>query len=418
MQAIIILFGVLILFAEAGAEDSPLTLEECYRLALERSEELAVRHEIIKEAEGEFLQAFSGVLPRVSFVSSDTRQESIGGEGVAGSFTRRHIPNRRFKFTQPLFSGFKEFAAMAESRASINQYTYEKARAEQLLLIDVSEAFYYLLEQAEDITTLENIRKTLSERIAELKERERLGRSRSSEVVNVEVQFKKIEAKIKRVNGDEANARHLLEFLTGLEHIETIIEDGYLAPILETENIYEEKVKNRPDVQAAEQAWQAARANVRVARADSLPKVDIEANRYVERTGISKEIDWDMLLTVNVPLFQGKQVAGKVKEAQAQARQAKLRYNETIRRGLLNIKNTYSELAAALEQVEALKQAKESAEQNYKFQEQDYRQNLVSNLDVLQALKELQEVRREFIKANYDAKRLYWRLKVAAGETL
>ena len=110
------------------APDRPdlLTLEEAYALALKQSETIAIQGELLKETEGRFLQALSGALPNASFEASEKRQDGTG----SSSFTLKKIPERKFVFSQPLFSGFKEFAAMAGARAQRRQRAYDKIRAE------------------------------------------------------------------------------------------------------------------------------------------------------------------------------------------------------------------------------------------------------------------------------------------------
>ena len=182
------------------ADDStPLTLAEAYRLALKRSETIAIQSELIKETEGRFLQSLSGVLPRATFSLSEKRQDGTG----SSAFTLKEVPERKFVFSQPLFSGFKEFAAMAGTRAERRQRVAEKARAEHLLFVDVANAFHLLLEQRQDLNTLETIRAALIERLDELKVREQLGRSRPSEVVSAEAQLRRVEAEMELVKSRE-----------------------------------------------------------------------------------------------------------------------------------------------------------------------------------------------------------------------
>jgi outer membrane protein TolC len=57
-----------------------------------------------------------------------------------------------------------------------------------------------------------------------------------------------------------------------------------------------------------------------------------------------------------------------------------------------------------------------SARMNYKLQKSDYKLNLVSNLDVLQAIQTAQDSKRALIHSVYDTKRLYWQLCAAVGE--
>src|SRR3990172_5231776 len=76
--------------------------------------------------------------------------------------------------------------------------------------------FIFILEQREDLKVLEAIKAAFSERINELKDREKIGKSRTSEVVSTEVQLYNLEAEIELVKSRELVARELLEFLIGM----------------------------------------------------------------------------------------------------------------------------------------------------------------------------------------------------------
>ena len=392
----------------------PLTLRDCYVLALKRSETIATQKELIKETEGRFLQAFSGALPRASFEASEKRQDGSG----SSAFTLKRFPERKFVFTQPLFSGFKEFAAMAGSRAERRQRLHEKARAEQLVFVDVANAFYLLLEQREDLSALDAIRTALGERLGELEERERLGRSRPSERVSAEAQLRRVLAEMESVRSQEAVARNLLAFLVGRDPTEGVSDQDLALPALEDEAVYLAKAPTRSDVLATKEASAVARKQVTIARAKLWPNVDLESNYYTKRAGAAAGVDWDVLVKVDVPLFQGGQTVGAIKERAAQARGAKLALSRAEREATLDIQDAYVKSQASAKRTAALEEALAAAEENYRLQREDYRRNLVNNLDVLQAVQALEDARRDLIHARYEAKRLYWQLRASVGETL
>lgn len=399
--------------AAVSGETTALTLPECYALALKRSEQIAIQRELIRETEGRFLRALSGALPKVSFELSDKRQDGTN----SSAFTLKDIPERKFVFSQPLFSGFKEFAAMTGARAERRQREYDKARAEQLLFVDVSDAFYLLLEQRHDLGALEATRLALTQRIDELKERARLGRSRLSEVASAEAQLRRVEAEIERVRGEERTATQLLEFLTGLPESGPVVDADPAAPGESREETYLARMDQRPDVRSAEQAWRVAAQEAAIARARLWPTVNAEGNYYTKRVGNASGVDWDVLLKVDVPIFQGGEAVGSVREASARARAARLHFERAKREALLEIKEAYARWRAAVTTLDAFDKAREAAEASYRLQVEDYRHSLVNNLEVLQALQALQEARRDVIHADYEAKRRYWSLQVAVGET-
>ncbi len=398
----------------AQEPNQPLTLADCYALALKESEGIAIRKELIAEAQDRFTQALSGILPRVSFSSSDKRQDGSGDS----AFTLRHVPERKFVFSQPLFSGFKEFAAMTGTQAERRWRTQEKIRAEQLLFTDVAEAFTLLLEQQEDLHVLETSHQVLLKRIEELKDRERLGRSRPSEVVSSWAQLHRVEAEMELARSSETTARQLLEFLTGYPRIDAIRDTEPFPSWVEDEERYLAKGVSRPDVRAAQEAAVVAHQQLRVAKAGFWPTVGLEGNGYLERAGVSKDISWDATFKVDVPIFDGGQTLGAVRQAGSQARQASLQLSQTQRRAIQEIRDAYTRLQSALSRSQAFAKASEATEESYSFQVEDYRLNLVNNLEVLQSLQTLQDARRELIHARYEAKRAYWSLRVATGETL
>ena len=399
---------------EAGASSSGtlLTLAESYQLALRRSEEIAIRKELLVEAQAHFLQALSDVLPHVSFDLSERRQDGSG----TSAFTLRRVPERKFALTQPLFSGFKAFAALSGSRAERKQREYEQRRAEQVLLVDVADAFYLLRQEREDLATLEAIRAALSQRIDELNERERLGRSRPSEAVSAEAQLRRVEAEMADVAREELLARQLLEFLTGRDQIEGTLDSPEVALQPAADDVYLAKVGSRPDVQAQAEAWQVAKRAVWVAQAKFWPTANLEANYYTERVGVSADVDWDALVTVEIPLFQGGEALGDTKLARSRARQAKLHFEQAQRAAELDIRDAVTQWRSELFRLDALDQALQAAETNYQLQTADYRLNLVNNLEVLQALQALEDARRDVIRSRYEARRLAWRLRTATGD--
>ena len=401
--------------ATAAEEASgPLTMADCYRLALKQSEQIAIRQELIAEAEARFSRALSGILPRASFSSSDKRQDGSG----ESAFTLRHVPERKFLFSQPLFGGFKEFSAMAATRAEGRQRILEKKRAEQLLLLDVADAFYLLLEQREKSDILKRTHSTLQERIKDLQQREQIGRSRRSEVVGAEAQMRRAEADLELAQRDETVARQLLEFLTGLERIRDISDTGPATPEAEPEEAYLMKASSRYDVKASEEAFVVSEKQVAVAKSGRLPTVGLDGNYYVERAGVSKQVDWDVALKVDVPIFSGGEISGEVKEAASKAAQAKLRMSEAGRKALREIREAYARFQAGISRMNTLAKLLEASEESYSLQLEDYRRSLINNLDVLLSLEDLENARRDFSEAKYDAKRLYWQLKVASGEIL
>lgn len=407
------------LFAEEKSkiDDKALTLLDCYNLALNQMETIAIDAQRIKEAEAHFLQALSIVMPHVSFASSDTYINKDSSSSSGSSFSGPHIYERNFVFQQTLFSGFKELAAVKGSKFEKQQRSKEKERAEQLLFSDVSDSFYLFLQEQEDLKALASIEKALTDRIQELNKRIDLGRSRKSEVVNVISQLYTIRAEFESVRNQRDLSRELLEFLTGVRIQEVKETNNVLASVKPIE-YFAQRAKHRADVEAAENAVGLAKANIIVAKSGYFPTVDLVGNYYVSRNTQPQTSKWDAGLAVTIPIFEGTQVMGDVKLARAAARESELSLQLAGRSSQTDVRETYTSLRYSILRKNVLKKALIAASENYKLQRKDYEFNLVSNLDVLASIQTLLNTKRDLIQATSQAKRMYWQLMVASGATI
>lgn len=391
------------------AEDpGPQTLLSCYHLALEQSEEIAINRERIKEAEGFFLQSLSTVLPRASYAYSTEWQDEGGtssGETQEGKFV----------LSQPLFQGFKEFAAIAGGRYLKQERGHLLNYARLLLFRDVADAFYVYLSFQQDMDVLGGIHQILSERLEELKKREALGRSRVSDMVSVEAQLRRLEAEMEDIRSQKDVAGQLLEFLTG-KNISVLIDDMPIEHELQDVGVYVQQSQERPDVLAQRDVARQAEAAAKAARAGYFPFVSLDGNQYTRREGASENVAWDVMLSVDVPLFQGGETTGQVVSARAVNHEEELRYSQFRRRAEQDVKNAHTRFLSALRRSDALARAVEASQKNYDLQVQDFQINLVNNLDVLDALEELQDTRRDYITVQNEVKQLYWRFKTSIGE--
>lgn len=410
------------LFSAAGfsvafaAEQKPdpsqtLTLPDCYKLALKRSETVAIQQEIVNEAEGRFQQYLNKIMPQTSFEASKKIED--GNSSSSGDF---EFTETKFVFNQVIFSGFRELARISASRSEKGQRAYEKVRAEQLLLTDVANAFYFFLTYQEDMETLTVIRDALLERITDLKKREEVGRSRLSEVVGAQARLSRLEAELESVRSDSEVARQLLEFLIGQPVSATVDAPHNNADVDSGVDAYIGKAGNRPDVLAAKEALKAAGKMLHIAKASFSPSLNAEGNYYLDKEDASESTDWDATFKVSVPIGSAGENFGKVKEAKAKYRGAEYLVSANERKAVLDIKNAHTQYFASLRKAAALKKALEESEENYKLQKEDYRLSLVNNLTVLQALEDLQNVRREYIAAKNNVEKTYWDFKVAIGE--
>jgi len=406
--------------SQGAPEPGLLTLEDCYRLALRRSETIQIKKEEVAETTAQFLKATSELVGDVDFTITNFQQDareknSSGGSGIS-SLTASEKRERKIMITQPLFQGFRSLAALGAAGSLRGQRKQERARAEQLLFLDVARAFYNVTRHREEVKIMRGILKSLEERIADLRKREQIGRSRASEVATATSRHRILKSELARARGNLQIAVYLLEFLTGVPIDAERLEDTAFAPLgLGALDHHLALSQTRPDLKAAEQAVKTAWRGILEAQSDLWPEVTLENNHYLKREGLSRDINWDLLFKVNIPLSRGGETMGNLKESVSRWNIAKLNESLARRQADLDVKESYEKWRSSVEELRALAEAVEASQNNFDLQKEEYAHNLVSNLDVLEALEQLYDTQLKANATDYDMRQNYHELQVASG---
>lgn len=395
---------------------------EAYNAAFKLSEEVAIRQEAVGRTFGDFLEATGTVIGDVDYVYTHRRQDIAEGGGASdseggtsGFFNARERDEGKFAVRQPLFQGFKEFGGLAGAGSLKSQRISERKQAENLLFQDVVSSYYGVLRYEKDLATIDGIRKLYDERMTELGEREEIGRSRTSEVATARSRMQTLEAERALSRGNFAIAKAEFEYLTGISPDKNTLKDEDVPDGVALPEDLLKAADERPDVKALKSNMDTYHSGIIVAQSGLLPRVDLGVDFYSHREGPQKDVDWDALLTVDAPLFAGGTNAAALKKANSDWMMAKLAYQRGRREAALDIQAAYVNLITARERAAALEEAVKSAEENFNFQKEEYGRNLVSNLDVLEALQTLLESRRDANEVHYEMKTNYWRYQTALG---
>jgi outer membrane protein TolC len=386
-------------------------LPQCYAWAKEQSESLHMQAEQVYQLEQQYKQALAGALPNLSFNASDKWQKTGGGT----YFTSQ--PQVNFSLFQPLFSGLREYAAMAAFKHQGQAAELQIKRAQALLFQDVSSAFYLVVSLEAQLGNAHMALDLTTSRIKELKRFENLGRSRHSEVVLVESQEASLIAEEESLKGQIAVARELLSFLTGKEIGQTKLLDKLerLHSVDPEERILA-RAYDRNDVLALRKQLDAQKDQLRLAKGAWLPTVGFSGNYYLKRMPSLEPVKWDAGLAAGIPLFAGGGQLAAVREAQSQVSQAQYNFELGLRQARSQIHSAYMTLRAAVSSADAAEKAYLKADESYRLDSQEYRLGLVTNLDVLQALNSMLNAKTIFDTDVVQTKLDLLRLKVASEE--
>lgn len=393
-----------------------LTLNESYALALERSESLGINREEIKIAEARYWQAVSTVLPQVGFTGSVRTQNNAGGSiGGDSTGTRKDRWEGRLTITQTLFSGFREWNTAAALKADQRGLAATLQRNRQLLYLDVSDLYHQIVSLEQDERALGEILQALDDRRRELTERVSIGRSRKSELLAAETELADNQATLESLRGLLGAARELFAFLIATPSDRFQLAGRGDLPAAEKLETYLWKSGARPDVQAAGEQQTAAERRVSVARGEFLPTIAGEFNTLMIEDP-EREQEWNIVVTMEVPLFDGGLRVSKLSESKAASRASQLSFSRARRLADNDVRVAYNNFISAANQTVRLRTAENTARENYLAQKEDYELGRSNNLDVLSALLRWKEILRRRIAAESQTYSTLVALQVAAGE--
>lgn len=386
------------------------TLADAYRCALLNSERISVSRELIRQAESEYSKTVGVTFPEISFQHATLWQDKSNSLSVLSPQNEG-----MFRLEKKELTGYRELAEIKAGRLSVAQKEELMGRVRQLLFRDVAGAYFGLLQAKENVGSTTKLIKFGEDRLKDLDERVRVGRNRPAEALEQRSQIVQLQAQAvenKRVL--DANI-DFLQFLVGV-----MVKDPNDVPDKKFDNapsldVYLSRAKNRPDIRAANNAVQIAEQSVRMARADYFPKLGIVGNYYTDRSHLKEGIDWDATLNIGLSLWSWGANNGAVLVSQSVLRQRHEELNGLVRQANLEIENAYRDFAASREQLTLRQTAVDLARKDYALQIEDDRRGLVTSLEVLVSLNQLNSAELAYSSARLAVRLAALNLEIAAG---
>ncbi|MFZ4712132.1 MAG: TolC family protein [Bacteriovoracaceae bacterium] len=394
-----------------------LRIDDVYRTAISNTEVMKRSQARLDQAEERKNQASGAIMPAVSLKANYLEIEPPkAAGGVSNAFTRTNQYSTSINVTQPLFRGLRDFALYRQTKSTVLLNQYLKDYSKITLYQSVIAAYYNLLMAQKDLESIRQLKKYSEERTRELRERVKIGRSRKGELLQSESQgANALAAEVDAESLVVESRASLAFFLNDKTSTEYVLAPEVLPTDLKPMDYYVSLAQDRPDLKAKMTEVEVSTENISLARGNHLPNLDLFGNYYLARTGILATSNWDVGVTLTMPLFQGGVVNAQVREAVEKKNEIILNHDETKRMIERDVTVLYESVSRSLKQLDDLKKAMKKTEETYRESQRDYRFGLVNNLDVILSLNSYVETKRSYDRLETQTIMSYKNLEAVAG---
>ena len=402
-------------------------LKSLITVALQNNQELLITMQEIEMAKNDIRVRQGALLPSVG-LRAGTGVEKVGrytSQG-AGDASTEIAPG--IEFPEPL-TDFK-FGAYAKwevdiwkklrnsKKAAITRYlsTIEgKNFVITNLIAEVSNSYYELLALDSQLEIVKQNIQLQQNALEIVKIQKEAARATELAVKKFQAEVLASKSMEFQINQKIVETENTINFLLG-RYPEKITRDSSnflnLLPASVQSGVPSQLLVNRPDVKQAEMNVTAAKLDVKVARAEFYPSLDISAAFGLQAFKTSYLVKFPESLLYNLvgdvaaPLINRNAIKAEFANANARQLQALYNYDRTILNAYLEVSNQLAKIgnleksyALKAQQVTALNTSISVANDLFKSARADYFEVLMTQRDVLDAKLELVETKKDQLNA-------------------
>lgn len=385
-----------------------MTLDEAYKKALSHVETMETLRSQIRQSDERIQQAKGRLLPELS--ASGTYQKFDASGGVA----RKDQQIGKVTLNQSLYAGGADKNVLEAREADRKARELNLTSFSNELFRQVATAFYRLMAADQEISNIRNSLSATRERLDELQKRNRIGKSRRSEVLSAQGQLSVIEAQLQIALGQAKEARQQFVHLTGYDDKVSLSDGTQLPAAPESFEKFIQNIENRPDLRSLKAQQDSYRQLSESYRGGHWPSLGFTGNYYVTRNDAYPDSKWDLGLSLTVPIYSGGIVQSQVREAKEREFEAEVAWRQRKREIETEIRVAYDGYLSAVSQIKSLEKALVATRQNYDELVKDYGFGQSTTIEVLQALNTFQDTKRSLDRARFEALLSWAVLKTAS----
>jgi outer membrane protein len=403
-------------------------LLQLYEQTLATNPVLKGREFAVDQAEAQLDQAFSKLLPQIMATGtvnwnsySEPKTDFLGHE--IGTITSRYEGHRGIIQARQALFDLPSFLRFEGADATKSQTEQELEAARMALTADLIDRYFTVLEASDEMGYLQG-EKALTEgdlnRIRRMYERQL---AMVTDLYEVEAYYQTLLTREIEVANARAVALEKLRETTGLlvEGVAPLARDRLPDVPGQAEQWVQDAESHHPALLALQRAIEAAEKNIASARAEHLPKLDLQAsqtwsgnigfdNRPFPRYDVGT-----VGVQINVPIFSGGAIEAAARDAVARYHMSVERRTEKRREIERETRTAWLNAKAGRARVDSTAKEVEARDKARTAQEKSYELGIATIVALLESKKNLLKSRFEQAQARYDYIRALVSLRLWGG---
>jgi outer membrane protein len=315
-----------------------------------------------------------------------------------------------------LFDFGKRSGDVQEARQALYAANWSHNAMIQNVVLEVEHTYYQYLYSKALRDAAQAALEEAKTNLDAAKDRQSAGLATVADVLQAESNYAQRKLALETVQGQIQIIRGSLATAMGLSP--TLDYDVGLLPsnlpveeVSQTaEDLLKEAEAHRPDLAAARAQAEAARAHAKSVKAEAWPVFGVEGDisRWFYDSWDNRADNYNIGVSVRMPLFTGLTHSYDVVEAEANADAARERYETTRSSVELDVWSSYYDLKTASERLVTAQEFLDSATESHTVATERYQSGVGTILELLSAQTTLEEARAQDVQSRTD-----WFLAVA-----
>jgi outer membrane protein len=421
------LFFLILIFPQ-GLSAREYSLNDLYRLALERSKAIKLAEENLYLSEREKDKAKSVLFPKLSAFGSYTRFSEEKGKATF-VLQPEYTTSWGLRLDQSLSLSGRELTALRIAEETITKTQLDLDSIREDYLLKVASAYFNVLKAKKAVAVSEATVERLKKHRDAAEIRFRVGEVTRTILLRAEAELSRAQSDLIRAENALKVAKAILARIVGItgdysvrEASETNVSiiDG--CPLSDLDCFREKALSERSEIRALKIEKRIAMDRVKYARGAFWPTLSIEGvySRQESHPSTSFAISESAYagLKLDFPFFDGGLRRAEVLEAKIRLRQAELALEDLQDSIAIEVEEAYYSLMTESSTLEKLQARVTYASDNYRMVSKQFKYGLASSIDVIDANTLLLTSEMELADAKYDYQMAVLRLKRAIGTLL